>query len=136
MMKYKGYIGKVEFDAEANILHGEIVGIRDVVTFQGDSVKEIEKAFRESVDDYLTFCKERGESPNRTCSGHFVLRIDSELHRKADMLANASGKSLNAWVADCLNRQVVESLQNPLNSKSKPAAKSTGRFTGRTKAIR
>ncbi len=60
-MQYLGYIGKVEFDPEANILHGELVGIRDVVTFQGRSVKEIEKAFRESVDDYLDFCRKRGE---------------------------------------------------------------------------
>jgi predicted HicB family RNase H-like nuclease len=61
MMEYKGYTGKVEFDAEAEILHGEVVGIRDVVTFQGRSVKEIEKAFRDSVDDYLDFCRELRE---------------------------------------------------------------------------
>ena len=57
MMQYKGYIGKVEFDPDAKILHGEVIGIRDVVTFQGGSVKEVEKAFRDSVDDYLIFCK-------------------------------------------------------------------------------
>lgn len=133
MMKYKGYIGKVEFDAEADILHGEVVGIRDVVTFQGRSVEEIEKAFRDSVDDYLAFCKQRGESPNRTCSGHFLLRIDSELHRKADMLANASGKSLNAWVADCLNREVAESFPTLRSPKSR-SAKRKGRSASRTTA--
>jgi predicted HicB family RNase H-like nuclease len=132
MMKYKGYLGKVEFDADADILHGEVVGIRDVVTFQGRSVKEIEKAFRDSVDDYLAFCKERGESPNRTCSGHFVLRIDSELHRKAEMLASASSKSLNAWVADCLSREVTESfptLRLPKAKSAKPKGRSASRTT-------
>ncbi len=132
MMKYKGYIGKVEFDSEANILHGEVIGIRDVVTFQGYSVKEIEKAFQDSVDDYLAFCKQRGESPDRPCSGHFVLRIDSDLHRKADMLANASGKSLNAWVADCLDREVADRFQTlrpPARTAAKPKTRPAGKAT-------
>lgn len=61
MMRYKGYLGKVEFDSDAQILHGEVLGIRDVVTFQGSSVRELKKAFRDSIDDYLAFCRQRGE---------------------------------------------------------------------------
>lgn len=59
MMKYKGYTGHVEYDDEAKIFHGEVLGIKDVVTFQGTTVDEIEQAFKDSVDDYLAFCKER-----------------------------------------------------------------------------
>jgi len=106
MMQYKDYVAKVEFDPDAMILHGEVIGIRDVVTFQGKSVKEIEKAFRESVDDYLAFCKQRGESPDKPCSGQFIVRIDSDLHRKASILADSSGKSLNSVVADALAGEV------------------------------
>jgi predicted HicB family RNase H-like nuclease len=111
MMQFKGYIGKVVFDADAKLLHGEVIGIRDVVTFQGTSIKEVEKAFRESVDDYLAFCKERGEEPDKPCSGQFVVRIDSDLHRKVNMLASASGRSLNSFVAESLARRVAEELQ-------------------------
>lgn len=110
MMEYKGYIGKVEFDADAEILHGEVVGIRDVVTFQGESVKEVEHAFCESVDDYLAFCKQRGENPEKPCSGQFVVRIDSDLHRRVNMVAQASGKSLNAFVAEALAAQIKEQV--------------------------
>lgn len=63
MMEYKGYIGKVRIDDEASILYGEVINIRDVITFAGVSVEEVQQAFRESVDDYLAFCAERGESP-------------------------------------------------------------------------
>ena len=62
-MEYKGYVGRVEFDDEAGIFHGEVVNIRDVVTFQGKSLDELNRAFRESVDDYLAFCERRGEAP-------------------------------------------------------------------------
>ena len=60
-MDYKGYIGKVEIDEEAGILHGEVINIRDVITFEGLTVEDIQKAFRESVDDYLAFCAQRGD---------------------------------------------------------------------------
>ena len=77
MMRYKSYFGKVEFDDEAKVLHGEVAGVRDVVTFQADSVEGIEKAFRESVDDYLAFCRKRGEAPEKPFSGQFVVRADA-----------------------------------------------------------
>lgn len=109
-MTYKGYLGKVEFDPEANLLHGEVVGIRDVVTFQADSVAGIRKAFRESVDDYLAFCKERGEQPNKPLSGRFVVRVSSDLHRRLNMIARASGKSLNAVVAEFLSKEAQQAL--------------------------
>jgi predicted HicB family RNase H-like nuclease len=64
MLKYKGYSGNVEYDDEAKIFHGEILDTKDVITFQGKSVTEIEKSFKESIRDYLDFCKERGEEPD------------------------------------------------------------------------
>jgi predicted HicB family RNase H-like nuclease len=65
-MKYKGYIGHVEYDGEAKIFHGEVVGLRDSITFQGESVEELEQAFKDSIDDYLAWCKERGDKPEET----------------------------------------------------------------------
>ena len=102
MMEYKGYIGKVEIDEEAGILHGEVINIRDVITFEGASVDEVQKAFRESVDDYLDFCAQRGESPEKPFSGKFVVRLPTELHRKAYIEAKLADKSLNSWVTEVL----------------------------------
>jgi predicted HicB family RNase H-like nuclease len=64
MMEYKGYLGKVEFDDQAALFHGEVISTRDVITFQGKSVAELKQAFRDSVDDYLAFCAQRGEEPS------------------------------------------------------------------------
>ncbi len=55
-MEYKGYIGLVSYDDRAKIFHGDVINTRDVITFQGTSVEEIEKAFKESIEDYLEWC--------------------------------------------------------------------------------
>src|SRR4029078_5460234 len=102
MLMYKGYMGHVEFDDEADIFHGEVINTRDVITFQGKTVAEIKKAFRESVDDYLAFCTERDEEPDKPFSGQFVTRLSPDLHRQVSVAASVAGKSLNAWVAEQL----------------------------------
>lgn len=118
MMKYKGYLGRVEFDEKAAILHGEVVGIRDVVTFQAKSAAKVEKAFRESVDDYLAFCKLRKEEPNKPFTGNFVVRIGESLHRQLAALAKYNGVSLNAQVEELLNKSVsLEMKDDPVDLK-------------------
>lgn len=97
MMTYKGYTGNVAYDDDAEIFHGEVIGLRDVVTFQGKTVDELKKALRESVEDYLAFCAKRGEQPEKPCSGKFVVRIPPTLHRRLIVEAASEGISLNQW---------------------------------------
>lgn len=102
MMIYKGYRAAIRFDDEADVFHGEVIGLRDVVTFQGRSVEEVKAAFRESIDDYLDFCASRGEAPDKPFSGRFLLRVDPALHRKLAELSAEEGESLNNWIASRL----------------------------------
>ncbi len=102
MMDYKGYIGKVEYDDEAGLFHGEVINLRDVVTFAGETVQALRQAFQESVEDYLAFCAERGEEPEKPFSGTFTVRIPPELHRAIAVQARLSNKSLNSWLGDML----------------------------------
>ena len=62
MMEIEGYLGRAEYDDETGVFHGEVINLRDVITFQGETVQELRTAFQESVDDYLAFCAERGEN--------------------------------------------------------------------------
>jgi len=101
MMKYKGYIGHVEYDDKAKIFHGE-VGLKDIITFQGITVDELEKAFKDSVEDYLAWCKKRREKPEKTFSGTFNLRIPPELHAKLAIQAKTTGISLNSFISQTL----------------------------------
>ena len=104
MLKYKGYTGHAEFDDVAGLFHGEVLDVRDVITFQGKSVEELERAFRDSIDDYLEFCKERGEEPEKPFSGRLMLRPPPGLHREVYVRARREGKSLNQWIAEKLEQ--------------------------------
>jgi predicted HicB family RNase H-like nuclease len=102
MMTYKGYTGHVEFDDEAKLFHGDVLDTRDVITFQGTSVEELTTAFHDSVDDYLEFCAQRGEEPEKPFSGRVMLRVPPALHRRVFAQARREGKSLNQWIVDRL----------------------------------
>ena len=105
-MSYNGFDAMIEYDAEAEIFHGEVVNLRDVITFQGWSVEALKAAFKDSVEDYLEFCRSRGEEPEKPFSGQFVVRLDPSLHRAAALAARRAGFSLNKWVSAALERAV------------------------------
>lgn len=106
MMKYKGYLARVEFDDEANVFYGEVINTRDVITFQGQSATELKKAFEDSVEDYLAFCSERGEEPDRPFTGRFTIRLTPDQHKKVIMSAEKAGKNVESWVTEILDQAV------------------------------
>jgi len=109
-MIYKGYSAKVEYDDSVKVFHGHVIGLKDVVTFEGSTVKELEKEFRTSVDTYLDFCAAQGRRPEKPYSGEFRLRLDPALHRQLALAAETTGESLNGYVV----RQLQEAVRNSL----------------------
>lgn len=103
MMRYKGYIGQVDYDSEAKLFHGQVIGLKDIITFQGTTAQEIEAAFKDSIDDYLAWCKERGEKPEKTYSGKFNVRVTPEIH--ANLAIEAAKRNVS------LNDIIIEKLQ-------------------------
>jgi len=109
MMEYKGYIGNIIYDDEARLFHGDVINTRDVITFQGKSVDELEKAFKDSIDDYISWCKDESVSPEKPYSGKFNLRIPPELHRKIAIEANRNQISLNKYVENAIIDELSKS---------------------------
>lgn len=110
MMEYKGYIGSVTYDDEARIFHGEVINTRDVITFQGKTVRQIEKAFRDSIDDYIEFCESEGVSPEKPYSGKFNLRLSPELHKKIAIAAKKMNISINKFVEKAVADEILKVL--------------------------
>ncbi|NJO54056.1 MAG: type II toxin-antitoxin system HicB family antitoxin [Bacteroidales bacterium] len=106
VMRHEGFEAVVEYDEDASIFHGEVLNLRDVITFQGRSVDELKQAFADSVEDYQAFCRARGEEPEKPYSGQFMVRTEPSLHRAAASAARHAGISLNRWVTAALQRAV------------------------------
>ena len=106
-LSYKGYTARIEFSAEDECFIGHLVGIRDVVGFHGESVAELKVAFEEAVNDYLDTCDRVGKSPQEPYSGQLMLQITPEIHAAVATAAELSGKSINQWATEALNREAT-----------------------------
>ena len=137
MIEYKGYTGVFEFDPSVDVFHGWVIGLQDVVTFEGRSVDELRREMEESVEDYLEFCAKVGKEPERPYRGEFIVRTTPEVHRAVATAAEAQGMSLNAWVESTLT-SVAGHVQPAPRAKTKRAAPSRERrgTTARTKKSR
>jgi predicted HicB family RNase H-like nuclease len=110
LKSYKGYEGYIRTaDNETGDLVGRVAGIRDVVSFVGRTIPELQREFEASVDDYLEQCEEDGVEPNRPASGRFNVRLDPQVHRRAACLAEARGESLNDFAVRAFTHE-IESL--------------------------
>lgn len=92
----------MELDFESKVLHSRIIGVKDVITYEGNTLQDLEEASRNSLDDYLAFCEEQGDKPEKPYSGKFNLRIHPELHKQLALEAANQGKSLNSCVEEIL----------------------------------
>lgn len=104
-MNYKGFVAKIEYDAEINRLCGTVINSAPH-TFYGESVAELEREMAYTIEEYLKICAEKNQTPRKTYSGKLHVRIDPTLHTQAAVEAAKAGKSLNAWVADAITRAV------------------------------
>ena len=107
-MQYKGYTGNIEYSGEDAVLHGKVMGIKTLISYEGVSVTAITEDFHYAVDEYIEFCAGRGVQPEKPYKGSFNIRIDSELHRKAALAASAYGMSLNAYIERAIRQTVSE----------------------------
>jgi predicted HicB family RNase H-like nuclease len=102
MMSYKGYMARVDYDAEDELFIGHLAGINDVVGFHADTVDGLKGAFHEAVDDYIATCKRVGKPAERPFSGRVMFRVSPEVHAQAALAAQLSGKSSNQWAEEAL----------------------------------
>lgn len=103
---YKGYQGSSECSVEDECLFGRILFVRDLVTYEGETVAELEVAFREAVDDYLSTCAKLGKAPDKPFRGSFNVRVNPERHREIAVAAAQEGVSLNEWITEAVDERL------------------------------
>jgi len=105
-LHYNGYTGSVAFTEEDGVFHGKVLGISDLISYEGESVQALTAEFRESIDEYLEFCKENGREPDAPFQSPYPLRLQPDLRQKAETAAYNAGISLNEYVVQSLMRDV------------------------------
>jgi len=110
MLKYKNFLGKVTYDDDAKILHGEVIGLNDVITFQAKDTNTIEKEFKASINDYLAFCKEEGREPQKSVSGETRIRMGEERHLLVSKVSQAKDISMNDWLNEAIDEKIEKEV--------------------------
>lgn len=105
-LEYKGYTGSIEYSPEDDLLYGKVLGIRGLISFEGETGKLLEEDFKEAIDVYLADCKVEGKRPEKPFKGSFNVRIPATLHQKAALLAMEAKTSLNNFVAEAIRARV------------------------------
>jgi predicted HicB family RNase H-like nuclease len=107
VLKYGDFIATIKYSEEDEAFIGKIEGINSVVSFEGQSIKELKSAFKEAVESYLDFCKRKGiTEPQKSYTGVFNVRIDADLHRRAAITAKTLGSTLNAFVKQSIEQNL------------------------------
>jgi predicted HicB family RNase H-like nuclease len=130
-MTYKGYTAAVELDEEDRILFGRVMGLRDVITFEAETVPQAIEEFHNSVDTYLELCASRGEEPEKPYSGNFLARIGPELHRELARYAAQRDASINAVITDAIAELIQRAADLPPRRAEVPPGKPTSALESR-----
>ncbi|MBQ4223854.1 MAG: type II toxin-antitoxin system HicB family antitoxin [Prevotella sp.] len=109
-MTYKGYLGSVAYSDKDKVFFGKIEGINGLVNFEGESVKELQAAFHEAVDDYLAYCKDEGIEPEKSYTGLLSVRLSPKVHRQIAMLAKQAGISINGFIKKTLEEKAQKAM--------------------------
>lgn len=102
-LNFNGYYGSVETSVADEVLHGKVLFISDLVTYEAETLGQLKQEFEAAVTDYLATCQLIGKKPEKSLSGQFNVRTGEDLHRKALIRSHADGKTLNAVVVAALD---------------------------------
>ncbi len=106
-MSYKGYVGSVEFSEEDSKFFGKVMGVRAMISYEGETAKELVNDFHAAVDDYLSLCAAEGKKPEQAYKGSFNVRLSPELHRRAAIFAASHQMSLNSFIEEAVSSELT-----------------------------
>lgn len=106
-IEYKGYIGSVEFSEEDRLFFGKVMGIRSLISYEGENAADLISDFHGAIDDYLSICEAEGKEPEKAYKGSFNIRISPELHKQLVVCSTSRQMSLNSFVESALLKAVT-----------------------------
>jgi predicted HicB family RNase H-like nuclease len=115
-MKHRGFTGSYDISFDDDCLHGRVLFIDDLISYEGATPAELKQAFIDAVDRYIAHCETTGKAPNKPYSGTFNVRVGAELHRSAARCARQRGMTLNELIVSALQASVDQAAAQELGS--------------------
>lgn len=112
IITYKGFIGSVHFASEDRVFYGKVEGINDLISFEGETVDQLEEGFRYMVDKHIKDCKNNNLPLEKSYKGNLNIRLAPELHKKAAHNATLMGISLNQYINEAIRKELRASEPN------------------------
>lgn len=112
MASYKGYTADIKVDENSQLLVGRVLDIKDKITFHGETVAEAIQEFEKSIDSYLKFCQELGQTPDKPFSGKLPFRTTPDVHRAIYLASTKAEKSINSWMEEVLKKALRRKSSN------------------------
>lgn len=106
IISYKDFYATVEFSEDDNLLFGKIEGINDLIMFEGSSVKELKKMFKEAVNEYIKDCMHYKKPLLTKFNGCFKVHLKSKVYQGAVRLAMIKGISLSKLVQKAMKKEI------------------------------
>ncbi|MEG0032965.1 MAG: type II toxin-antitoxin system HicB family antitoxin [Mucinivorans sp.] len=98
-LKYKRYVGTVEYSEDDNCLFGKVLGMtKDTITYEGNTIEELKSDFENAIDAYLESCVSRGVEPRKSYTGVLNVRLSPDLHSQLAAIAQRTGTTINALI--------------------------------------
>lgn len=149
-LRYKGYIGSIEYSKEDNLLYGKVLGIKSLISYEGGTGEDLEQDFQEAIDFYLEECEAKGIEAEKAYKGSFNVRVSESLHMAVALKAREQNTSLNSFVKETLQEKIkratglkvvkdkpmtgLKGRKSTAKSKTKTRAKQTGKFIAKKSA--
>ena len=103
IMEYKGYWARIKYSDEDECFWGKVEGLNNAsITFEGKTVKELKKDFKDAINTHLQVCKETNTNPEKQCKGSLNVRLGVELHNKAKMKSIEKNISINELIKEAV----------------------------------
>lgn len=103
IMKYKGYWAEIKYSDKDECFCGTVEGLKkDIISFEGESVKELKTDFKNAIDHYLQTCKEINVEPEQQCKGSLNVRLGVKLHNEAKMKSIEKNISINELIKEAV----------------------------------
>ncbi|WHS11266.1 DNA repair protein [Ligilactobacillus salivarius] len=66
LLRYKDYLGTVEYSLNDKVFFGEVLWIDSLLSYQGNTIEELEEDFNGTIVHYLELCIRKNWEPEKT----------------------------------------------------------------------